>query len=399
MKLSKYNVHFSVGEKDYVFNTRHRALAKLDCPGALLKEENRLQAKKQGFLVEDARDETSDLIREVYQKINSPLKTLDLTLVLTEACNFQCVYCYQGEKAHKVYSQQDEDKLFAFILEAQKQGLEEVHIHYFGGEPLLNLSRLKSLHQRFKKVEKETGLKYLSHITTNGSMLTTEILKTLSVNGIQLTFDGSEKWHNRYKVSSTFDYHDLLRCVDDVLAYTKARLRLRMNFSEENAQSFQQMLEDIFLCPHFDKRRVEFSLHPLLRCDAQMPFTQLEPEKFAEYWTFYRRSLEARGILFDLPPSVAQPCPFSVGRALVIKPGYTTCSCLTDYQLSESLDALPQRIARAELSYQPEEVCYDCVVFPLCLGGCRVKQPGKGGCIVWKYALKDFLCDYVQRGV
>lgn len=399
MKESRYNYHVSSADSYYVFNTRYQSFAQLTSPDALMHEDNRELAFQQGFIIADDLDEGAEVMREVLEKINSPLKELDVTLVLTEACNFRCIYCYQEEKTQNAFSQEDEDRFIRFLRQAHAQGLEEVRVHYFGGEPLLNLPRLYSLHTQLQRLSQETGLKYKSHITTNGSMLTPQVMRDFEVTGLQLTFDGDAAWHNQYKVSSDFDYDQLLERVEQVLSLMpKTQLRIRMNFSKENAESFDAVFDDLFALPHFDMKRVDFSLQPLRRCNPTMPFTALEPEEFADHWTRYRRKLEKMGVEFAMPPALSQPCPFSTGRALVLKPGFQICSCLSDYQEGLSLEGLPERVRQGKLTYEPDDSCMTCEVFPLCLGGCRVKKPGEGGCCIWKHALYDYLLDHCQEG-
>ena len=65
------------------------------------------------------------------------------------------------------------------IIEKVAQILPEhkynrLKIHYYGGEPLLNLNVLLYFHEKFKIISEDMGIPYKTSLTTNGSLLTNE---------------------------------------------------------------------------------------------------------------------------------------------------------------------------------------------------------------------------------
>ncbi|MBI2239261.1 MAG: radical SAM protein [Magnetospirillum gryphiswaldense] len=88
-----------------------------------------------------------------------------LSLVLTERCNYRCPYCYQSAHAGPAMGHN--------VIEAVVQALQisgsRPHIHFFGGEPLIVFDLLEYAVDRFNQI----GVRDFS-VTTNGSLLTPE---------------------------------------------------------------------------------------------------------------------------------------------------------------------------------------------------------------------------------
>ncbi|GHV92599.1 radical SAM protein [Spirochaetia bacterium] len=127
-------------------------------------------------------------------------KTIMLTL--TEACNLNCVYCYEHNKTSKEMSK---DIAFKIIEEALQKGDTAVEINFHGGEPFLKFDLMRETAEYFwGKYNPEN--RYVFFASTNGTLLTEEIKKWLSDHKKHfwcgLSFDGTEAMQNKNRSNS-----------------------------------------------------------------------------------------------------------------------------------------------------------------------------------------------------
>lgn len=131
------------------------------------------------------------------------LQTTGLWLGLAHSCNLACQYCFANEPAYlgkpKLMSLEVAKKAVDFMLE-RSPSQNEFDLIFFGGEPLLNFSVLKQLVSYCHKIQ-EHGKKFNFSLTTNGTLLTTEIYGYLIDNNvsIMLSIDGCKEIHDRLR--------------------------------------------------------------------------------------------------------------------------------------------------------------------------------------------------------
>lgn len=108
-------------------------------------------------------------------------------LMLGQACNLNCLYCFEGEKCTKSMGQPSE-KLYTYLnkLAANCPKDKQPTIIFWGGEPLLYLPIIKDV------VGKVKNTKFC--IITNGSLLTQDIVDWVNANPIRLnvSWDGKK---------------------------------------------------------------------------------------------------------------------------------------------------------------------------------------------------------------
>jgi len=116
------------------------------------------------------------------------LKLKNLTILLTDNCNYKCSYCYQWSA-----SGHDLDPLIAknaveYVLNNSNQ---ELNITFSGGEPLLKFNLINKCVYYIKKKGEAQNKKVSFSIITNGSLINDEILEFLNDNNfdVQFSFD------------------------------------------------------------------------------------------------------------------------------------------------------------------------------------------------------------------
>lgn len=83
-------------------------------------------------------------------------QTLSLVVAPTSGCNFACPYCFEGVKETKFMDDETISWLIKFINDYKQA--ENIHITWYGGEPLMAFHIMKKIYERIKK---ETKLKLL----------------------------------------------------------------------------------------------------------------------------------------------------------------------------------------------------------------------------------------------
>ena len=136
-----------------------------------------------------------------------PLQTVVMNV--TNQCNLSCSYCYEygedriatPEGKTKFMSQETARSTVDFLLN-QSPGRRMVHLTFFGGETLLNFPVVKSTIEYARTKAAELG-KYIDFsMTTNATMLTSEIISFLAENnvGVTVSIDGPKESNDRFRV-------------------------------------------------------------------------------------------------------------------------------------------------------------------------------------------------------
>ncbi len=113
-------------------------------------------------------------------------------LCLTHRCNLRCSYCYSGEKVQKNASLDAALRAIDFLHEASGGSCI---VTFFGGEPLLEFALMKEI-VAYSRRTYDRRVKF--RMSTNGTLLTREILEELKKNEIffVLSIDGNEEQHD-----------------------------------------------------------------------------------------------------------------------------------------------------------------------------------------------------------
>lgn len=138
----------------------------------------------------------------------------NLELVLTQACNFRCKYCMYGE--HYPYHLNHDDshmsldtakKAIDIFLSYRDKSIDTPSITFYGGEPLIDYSKIKWIVNYAKKVRED----FKFNITTNASLLNNEIIDFFILNNfnVAISLDGSKTNNDRNRIfndgNGTFD--------------------------------------------------------------------------------------------------------------------------------------------------------------------------------------------------
>ena len=132
-----------------------------------------------------------------------PMQTL--VLHLTDSCNLDCVYCYHGAKedfSGKCAVMDHKTAVRGVDLLMEKSGDQDaVTLVLFGGEPLLCFREIKKIAAYARKKASEYHKKLRLALTTNGVLLTEEIVQFIRDEEISVTvsIDGPADIQDRYR--------------------------------------------------------------------------------------------------------------------------------------------------------------------------------------------------------
>ena len=117
---------------------------------------------------------------------------------LTGRCNLACDYCYDraDRDTRDDLDHQAARRIVSHILESRAP---EPLVCLFGGEPLLNWEIGEFLIEEIARGAEAIGKRPFFHLTTNGTLVTPEIARTVDRHGItvQVSVDGPKQSHDR----------------------------------------------------------------------------------------------------------------------------------------------------------------------------------------------------------
>lgn len=252
MKTSRYNYIIPFGNKYVFFNgvtEKFFLISKerLDAYKRVIEfpEENREafgpfldKMKRMGFVVNDGINEM-DSIKKKFKALTVPHQYF-LMVLPTYECNLRCWYCIQ--KHENLFMS---DQVLANLKQLIKRKLQDdsitdLHLSWFGGEPLLAYDRVIDLTLFARDYAKEKGKTFSSAITTNGTLLTPERIEALRDAGVvnyQITIDGDRPTHNSVKKLGTISAYD--RTLENInLIARHTHVSLRFNYTRENLKPY-----------------------------------------------------------------------------------------------------------------------------------------------------------------
>ena len=139
------------------------------------------------------------------EKEAHPPRRLSLSLVITQKCNLNCLYCYEN-KSERNTKQMDFSTAKDVITYYMKRddGFENVSIEFFGGEPMLAFQLIKKIVEWYNTQAWQKSAFFA--ILTNGTILTKEMKEWLIKYKKQFTvgfsIDGCKEAHDLNRSNS-----------------------------------------------------------------------------------------------------------------------------------------------------------------------------------------------------
>ncbi|MDU7535568.1 MAG: radical SAM protein [Peptostreptococcaceae bacterium] len=402
MKFSEYNLIFKDDNcegKYILFNTFNGSIFRIDSETKEKIESNNILAlsekvlldyKSTGIILEDTIDE-KNIFEYFHNKAKFDNDLLSITLLLTQACNLSCTYCFEGDNLENKISLNEEywEKIYKFLInQAEVRKSKTIHIVLFGGEPLLNFKRNKEWLNKIKEFCDKTNRNFSTSIITNGTLITDEILDILveyNCNMIQITLDGIKEIHDTRRIykNGKGSFEEVLKGIK--IVYNRqdfVKPVIRINIDKENIDNTEDLIE-LLRDEGLTDVRIDFGIVKINKdaCNSYSGQCFLEEDLgnvLEELWSI----LEKNGFkVYEKPFKKYTFCGLYGDAAFTITPNGDLYKCWehvgnerhrigkinNDGNVSETFAAYFEWMSRNPLNI---EECKECVYLPACGGGC-----------------------------
>lgn len=180
---------------------------------------------------------------------------------LTTCCNLNCKYCFRdinNPEKYKSISNETLNEICNYIKEyCLKYKIKKISIQPWGGEPLLELEKIKWIYNYFK----DTTISVHFTIETNGILLTEENVKWLYQHNVSIgiSIDGNEQIHNQQRVfansKGSFDY--VVNGIKNVQNYYGDNFGIINTITQNSVDSIEKILD--FYAKEIGVKHVKFN--------------------------------------------------------------------------------------------------------------------------------------------
>ncbi|MBI4244774.1 MAG: radical SAM protein [Planctomycetes bacterium] len=204
-------------------------------------------------------------------RFDSSLKSIALTL--THGCNMGCAYCCVGPNGlYKDSRFKKMDPLTAlrsidFLVENTTSRV--LRISFFGGEPLMNWDIIIRCLEHSKRF---TDKEWIYLLSTNGTLITDEISKTLAEYSVKtvITLDGPPHIHNKQRpfISGKPSFETVIRGIKLLKEYG-ALLHLKCIYTKDSPLSYDETTKYLHTLG-FEDTAITVSFENNCKTDPQM---------------------------------------------------------------------------------------------------------------------------------
>ena len=193
---------------------------------------------------------TVDKLRILMKRIFS-VKGINHYMILpTTNCNARCPYCFENGVRRISMGMSTADRIVEYIYTNRSK--ENINLHWFGGEPLLGVSKIDHICEGLKN----QGISFRSVMTSNGYLFSEELISRAvadwNLRLIQITLDGTEEVYNRVKgyvytnKREESPYWRVLRNIR-LLLERGIQVIIRLNVDKQNAGDLRNLIDELYL--------------------------------------------------------------------------------------------------------------------------------------------------------
>lgn len=408
MKISKYTFIERKEDCSVLYNCSNEKLTLIENKLAdLLRDRNtdelkRLHPSFYQYLVENrylipSDENEEDQVIEEWKNEDHDSSHLTISINPTMDCNLRCWYCYEKHEQGSTMPKNVMESVLKLIRKkVMTPEFRHLHLSFFGGEPLLKIdeimypllietSELCAAHQKT----------FSFSMVTNGTLLSSENIKKLkgirtdADTYMQITLDGNQSSHDLVRRSPEMpqSYRVIIQNIRTAIS-NGFRITLRLNTTHENIETFIDLLDDF--------NNLDEKLKELLTIDIQ----HVWQDRNQAYADFDKKQEALRTMFRQNGFRVTEMKHIDRSRCYADKNNHISVNyngdlfkCTARRFSKENREGvlLPsgklawnhKRELREELKYG-NAICKECLIFPLCHGGCsqfKMDSVGHTGCI------------------
>ncbi|WP_297688051.1 radical SAM protein [uncultured Anaerococcus sp.] len=349
-------------------------------------------------------DEQINRIIDSYNNEKNNKESMNITIELTNSCNFRCKYCYQDHLTNFI-DENKSDKIISFIENKIVDGMKYLHIHWFGGEPTLNLDQAVYLDSKITGMCDKYGVIYTASMTTNGYTIKENYkkIKLMKIDNFQITLDGIEIYHDftRHLKNGQGTFKKILdnvKFLDDE-GYSVV---IRYNVNKRNFKIKEFI--DFIKKQHFSSN-VKLHIQGTNKFENSEDTDNLYFENTEEYSKYLLKIYEdLKENEYEIPKykNFGTNCPFDCMNNFYINSELKILRCsscdnskesqiatIKDGSLVFNKEALDKK--EKYIGFKKDK-CEDCNMLPICKGGCYLKHSlNQNECIPEKYFVEDYV--------
>lgn len=425
-KVSKYNIIENIKDGILIYNTfsgcflfvdkdkKNEIVDFLKNPKSNIDFETLNNFLEAGFIIRKDFDEIAEL-KKIYLNSKKNKDSLSIVVLASESCNFSCPYCFIKEKRgfnmkSSVY------KSVLNLIKKNIKRLKNLKIQIFGGEPLLNhrnnILFLKKLNNMIKKynINKEVV------IITNGYALNLKVFEEYlneGCNNFQITLDGYSEIHNSLRYTET-DKDTFKRILNNINEIKKSdenfKMTLRINFPELDKDKMVGFVD--FLSKNFyeDER---FQLYFRQIVDYRKDIKNLNicskedgiKNQFEYSLLYYKKTgIDKNKIAeYFMPKPISKWCDAGSENHYIIGADGLIFKCDVEIGGEEFGCGKLKDNGEVEIysktyhqKYSPynRKKCKNCVLLPICQGGCAYSYKNTGKCFYTGDFIRKIMRDF-----
>lgn len=390
--------HAGDQNKKIIYNSRTGATASIESEyleemGVGFKEtilvgeesqyEELIELLKMGEFVIPEKIDEKKLIHLEYLKSKFSNTSLDLTVIPTLSCNFACIYCYEkGIISNEYMSKENQRALLEFINQ-QAPFISNLHITWYGGEPLLALSMIESMTEEILNICSKHSIKYAASIVTNGYLLsknTLGILEKNLVKDIQITLDGMAETHDirrPLKDEKCGTFYKIIENLIDGKELLPEEVMLRINVDKDNINEAYDLIDFLkskdlmgYVSPYLGKIENHNDCYSEPICLSEIKYAESTINFMAKAYP---------SLLDFHPKPIFNFCGADFVNSYTINFDGSLYKCWEDIGIADRIIGHIQNESIEKegvffdyILYDPfnNESCSECKHLPLCLGGC-----------------------------
>ena len=329
-----------------------------------------------------------------------PLNTLVLNV--TNKCNLACTYCYEYGEDKIVDTQYGSQPKFMSeetardsveLLLAESQGSQLANVTFFGGETLRNFPVLQRTVAYARRRAAEVGKRVEFSLTTNATLLSTEIIDWLADNhiGVTVSIDGPKPVQDGLRVfhNGRGTYDVVLPKIKELLAKHRTRpIGARVTLTQKHLdvrEIYRHLTEEVGfwevgLAPVTTQDHRDYAITPEGK-DAMLR----QFEELADEWLAC--ALEDRHHGFTNVKDTIEEIHKGVSKAYGCGAGLGLLGVATDGEVAlchrfagspehtigsvtEGIDRAKQEQFLVDHHIAAKTDCHSCWARPICSGGC-----------------------------
>lgn len=210
IKKSDFEIIETLDNSNILFYTQNSQIFSLDndtilnyfkyCSDSKLTNDNRISVEDEKNIFEFVNREFEQSLSANHLKHEPPQKLNMLILPISGNCNLTCKYCFariNDEFGFSDVTIEDAKSIYKYLFE--ENGLENITISFFGGEPFMNFKLIKFSVDYINQNYKDKKVTF--SVTTNGTILNFDQIKFIKENNIAtlVSLDGTKN-ANKYRV-------------------------------------------------------------------------------------------------------------------------------------------------------------------------------------------------------